>query len=153
MRHKLAMTAIALALAVQPAFAADTTTTTTPAAGTAQSTDTAPAVTTTPQTAAGTLWYTLHNGEMRASKLIGTAVRNPAGDNIGKVTEVLFDASGKVDAVVVGVGGFLGIGERDVAINFGSLSMSQDSDGRNTIVIDATKESLKAAPAWKWPNA
>lgn len=58
---------------------------------------------------------------MRASKLIGAAVRNDANESIGDINEIILDKDGKVAAVVVGVGGFLGMGEREVALEFKSL--------------------------------
>ncbi len=94
------------------------------------------------------MWYSPNNKEMRASKLIGTTVKNSAGESIGDVNEVLLDSSGKVAAVVLGVGGFLGMGEREVAVSFSSLRMSMDANNNNVITVDATKESLKTAPAW-----
>ena len=56
---------------------------------------------------------------------------------------------GKVTAVVIGVGGFLGIGERDVAVNFESLRLAQDSNNKK-VSLNVTKDSLKAAPEWQW---
>ena len=57
-------------------------------------------------------------GQWRASKLVGVDIYNNADENIGEVNELLVDASGRVLAVVVGVGGFLGIGEKNVALPF-----------------------------------
>ena len=105
------------------------------------------------EASAQVLRYTQGKDEMRASKLIGAAVKNPAGETIGDVNEVLFDSTGKVNAVVVGVGGFLGMGEREVAIAFGSLRMTRGDDGRTVITIDATKDALKGAPVWARPKA
>jgi len=48
-----------------------------------------------------------------------------------------------------GVGGFLGLGEKDVAINFQRVSWS-DRDGQRIIVVSATKEELQAAPEFEW---
>ena len=53
--------------------------------------------------------------QWRGSKLVGLAVYGPNNERIGDINEVLVDRSGKVEAVVIGVGGFLGIGEKDVA--------------------------------------
>ena len=53
-------------------------------------------------------WYSRQGNEMRASKLIGTTVQNDADESIGKINEVVLGKDGKVAAVVVGVGGFLG---------------------------------------------
>src|SRR5215211_7723359 len=53
--------------------------------------------------------------QWRSSKLVGLTVYGPNNERIGEINEVLVDRNGKVDAVVIGVGGFLGIGEKDVA--------------------------------------
>ena len=95
-------------------------------------------------------WYTHQGSEMRASKLIGTNVKNDAGESIGEINEVVLDKAGKVAAVVIGVGGFLGIGEREVAVNFGSLRLAHDNSGSTVVSLNATKDALKAAPEWKW---
>jgi len=57
-------------------------------------------------------------GQWRASKLEGLNVYNNNNEKIGDISELLVDESGKIQAVVVGVGGFLGMGEHDVAIAF-----------------------------------
>jgi len=95
-------------------------------------------------------WYTEHGNEMRASKLIGAAVVNDANESIGKISEVILGKDGKVAAVVIGVGGFLGIGEHEVAVKFESLRMSLDSNNKTIVSLNATKDSLKAAPEWRW---
>src|SRR5262245_32265850 len=59
----------------------------------------------------GTQWYSHQTDEMRASKLIGTKVVNAANETVGNVNEIVLTKDGKVAAVVLGVGGFLGIGE------------------------------------------
>jgi hypothetical protein len=95
-------------------------------------------------------WYARQAGELRASKLIGTSVKNAAGETIGDINEVVLGSDGKVAAVVIGVGGFLGIGEREVAVRFDSLQLKRGSDQSTIPVLIATKDSLKAAPEWKW---
>lgn len=59
--------------------------------------------------------------QWRGSKLIGVNVVGPSEERIGAVREVLVDHSGNAQAVVIGVGGFLGIGEKDVAVPFNTL--------------------------------
>jgi sporulation protein YlmC with PRC-barrel domain len=108
-----------------------------------------PPAATTPAEKMQPQWYTRQGGEMRASKLIGADVRNTANEDVGEVNDVILDKDGKVAAVVLGVGGFLGIGERDVAVEFKSLRFAE-KDGTPTITIDATKDALKSAPEWKW---
>jgi sporulation protein YlmC with PRC-barrel domain len=115
------------------------------------------APTATPATAAsGNLSYYKHTpGQMRASKLIGTNVRNQANETVGEINELILDKEGKVAAVVIGVGGFLGIGQREVALDYKSLNIKYDPNamtdaGATTVMINATKESLTNAPAWTW---
>src|SRR5215217_1486642 len=69
-------------------------------------------------------WITQEQpGQWRASKLEGLDIYNQNNEKIGDISELLVDSSGKVQAVVVGVGGFLGIGERDVAIPFDQIKL------------------------------
>lgn len=62
-----------------------------------------------------------HQGEWRTSKLIGLNVYNEQNEKLGDINELLVDKSGNIKAVVIGVGGFLGIGENDVAVSFDKL--------------------------------
>ena len=62
-----------------------------------------------------------HEGQWRASKLVGVDVYNEADENIGDINDVILDKSGKVANVIIGVGGFLGMGEHDVAVAFDKL--------------------------------
>jgi len=100
----------------------------------------------------GQMWYSHQADEMRASKLIGTKVVNTANETIGDINEIVLSKDGKVAAVVIGVGGFLGIGEREVAVNFESLRISRDQNKNLILTLNATKESLQAAPAWRWED-
>ena len=62
------------------------------------------------------------DGEMwRSSKLIGLNVYNDQDEKLGAISEILLDKSGKVDFVVIGVGGFLGIGQHDIKIELSKL--------------------------------
>jgi sporulation protein YlmC with PRC-barrel domain len=63
-------------------------------------------------------------GKWRATKLIGVDIYGPDNKKVGDVTEVLFDKTGKIEMVTVGVGGFLGMGSKDVAIPFEQVSWS-----------------------------
>jgi hypothetical protein len=86
--------------------------------------------------------------QMMASALVGTTVYNAAGESVGDVNDIVLAADGSPFALVVGVGGFLGIGEKDVAVSFGALSVSTDADGKLKLTLDTTKEELDAAPAF-----
>lgn len=112
------------------------------------------AQTTTPPPAASPagqpMWYSHQADEIRASKLIGTKVVNTANETIGDINEIVLGKDGKVAAVIVGVGGFLGMGEREVAMNFSSIRMSRDSDNNLVLTVNANKDALKNAPEWRW---
>lgn len=94
-------------------------------------------------------WYERVDDDWPASEMIGTTVRNTAGENIGEVNEIILASDGKVRAVILGVGGFLGMGERDVAVAFNSLKITRDSDNDEVITVDASKETLNNAPQWE----
>lgn len=65
-------------------------------------------------------------GKWRASKLMGVDIYGPDNKKVGDVTEVVFDKTGKIELVTVGVGGFLGIGSKDVAIPFEQVQWSEE---------------------------
>jgi putative membrane protein len=68
-------------------------------------------------------------------------------NKIGDVNDILLDKDGRVSTVIVGVGGFLGVGEKDVAVPFNALKVSEKG-GDRYLVIDATKEALEKAPGY-----
>ncbi len=61
------------------------------------------------------------NGTWRASKLVGLSVYNQSNERLGDINEILVDNTGKINAVIVGVGGFLGVGEQNVAVSFDQI--------------------------------
>ena len=65
-------------------------------------------------------------GSWRASKLMGLNVYNEANEKLGDINELLVDKSGKIEAVVIGVGGFLGMGEHDIAV-FANRAIARDA--------------------------
>ncbi|HEX2255188.1 MAG TPA: PRC-barrel domain-containing protein, partial [Afifellaceae bacterium] len=91
-------------------------------------------------------------GEVLADDLIGQTVysgRTEDAESIGDISDLVLDQEGSVTAVVVGIGGFLGIGQRDVALNFEELEFTQDENGELMIVVSATREELEAAPEFE----
>ncbi|WP_417582773.1 PRC-barrel domain-containing protein [Pelagibacterium sp.] len=83
-----------------------------------------------------------------ATEIIGETIYNSTGDDaeeIGDVNDFVLDQNGEIGAVVVGVGGFLGIGQKSVAINWSDLELSQDMDGNNRLVASMTREQLENA--------
>jgi hypothetical protein len=87
--------------------------------------------------------------DWRASNLIGSSIRNAANEPIGDINDLLIGADGEVSAVVVGVGGFLGIGEKNVALPFNELSFSKNENGNTVVMSKATKQTLESMPEWK----
>ena len=88
-------------------------------------------------------------GQWLASRFIGQIVTNQAGESIGDINDVLFDRTGRISTAVIGVGGFLGIGEKSVAISFSSLSFTADPTGKRVVSIPLSKEVLQAAPSFQ----
>jgi len=84
-----------------------------------------------------------------ARKLIGRSVKNPDGDTIGKIESVYLTADGKVDSVIVGVGGFLGLGEREAQLAWKDL---QIMDNGEKVVVNMTKDQLKAMAPYKYKD-
>jgi sporulation protein YlmC with PRC-barrel domain len=70
---------------------------------------------------------TSFNGDWRASKVVGLSVYNNNNENIGSINDLLMDKSGSIKAVVIGVGGFLGIGEHLVAIPFDQVKFADEA--------------------------
>lgn len=85
----------------------------------------------------------------RASKVIGESVKNEAGDNVGKIDDLLVRADGpnRVLFAVVSVGGFLGIGNKLVAVPYASLQTN--AKGEFTLP-GATKDALQNLPEFKY---
>jgi sporulation protein YlmC with PRC-barrel domain len=77
------------------------------------------------------------------------AVYDPKESKIGDVDDVLVDKSGKITGLVIGVGGFLGIGEKDVIVPFGSVKTAKKND-KWWLTLDETKDDLKKAPGFKY---
>lgn len=86
-----------------------------------------------------------HTSAIRAKKVIGTNVKNSAGEKIGEIEDVVLDKlSNNIMFAIVGFGGFLGMGEKYHPVPWSSLNYDEDENG---YVVNFTKEQLKAAPA------
>jgi sporulation protein YlmC with PRC-barrel domain len=84
--------------------------------------------------------------QILATALIGQTVYNNAEESLGDINDVLIDTSGETLAVIIGVGGFLGIGEKNVAVPYAALQTIQDSDANLRLVLDANREEIENAP-------
>ena len=83
-------------------------------------------------------------GEWRASKLVGVNVYNEANEKIGDINDVILDKAGKVENVVLGVGGFLGMGEHYVAVAYDKLKWSNEPP-RSTTASTTTSTTNRPA--------
>ena len=84
-----------------------------------------------------------------ANEFIGKTVYTTANENVGEINDLIFGNDGKIVGVVIGVGGFLGIGAKDVLVSLDSIRMTK-ADGSDTVqlVVDASKEALENAPSF-----
>jgi sporulation protein YlmC with PRC-barrel domain len=89
----------------------------------------------------------IQSDQIRASKMIGSSVYDVQNRDIGKVQDVILDRDGRVAAVVVDVGTFLGMGGKDVAVQ-----LSDIKSDNNRLTLDITKEQLQQAQAYQLEN-
>ena len=87
--------------------------------------------------------------ESLARVFIGQAVHNAAGENVGDVNDLVFDRKGRINSVILGVGGFLSMGEKSVGIPFSALTFNVGKNGDRVIVVALSKEALVKAPEFK----
>lgn len=84
---------------------------------------------------------------LTGEELIGTRVQGAQGEDVGEVSDVTLDASGAVASVVIDVGGFLGIGEKPVALGADDVTVTPDADGKGHVLkVSMTEDQLKALP-------
>ena len=103
----------------------------------AQPADRAAPAATTPVTSSEKMML---KNNWRASKLMGLDVYNEANEKLGDINELILDKNGKVNAVVIGVGGFLGMGEHDIAVTMDKLKFVEDPV-RTSSTATTTRES------------
>jgi sporulation protein YlmC with PRC-barrel domain len=85
------------------------------------------------------------SGDMAVSALLGTKVRNANKESIGKIDDIYVDKDSKITVVVVSVGGFLGVGSKDVAVKWGDITFGQE-DTSVVLTTSLTKDALMALP-------
>src|ERR1700682_5048154 len=129
---KIALITASLALLASPAFAED-----------AKTTGNAPAE---------AKFSTVSKDEMFSSKLKGLNVRNQKDESVGEITDLAIK-NHQIDALILSVGGFLGMGERYVAVSPSSVNVRYDSKNDKWLAsMNTTKDALKAAPEFKYPS-
>ena len=130
--QKIALITAALALLAAPVLAED-----------AKTTGTAPA---------NAKFATVAKDEMFSSKLKGLNVYNQKDESVGEITDIAIK-NNAVDALILSVGGFLGVGEHYVAVSPSSVNVRHDAKNDKWLAsMNTTKEALKAAPEFKYPK-
>jgi len=77
-------------------------------------------------------------------------VYDPQDNKIGEIMDVLVDHDGKATALIIGVGGFLGAGEKDVAVPFSAVQITNKNNNKWYLVMNSTKDALKNAKGFKY---
>jgi len=130
--QKIALITASLALLAAPVLAED-----------AKTTGTAPA---------NAKFATVAKDEMFSSKLKGLKVSNQKDESVGEITDIAIK-NHQVDALILSVGGFLGVGEHYVAVSPSSVNIRHDAKNDKWLAsMNTTKEALKAAPEFKYPK-
>ncbi len=128
--NKIALVAASLAVLAGPALA--------------QTSGTAPAE---------AKFSTVAKDEMFSSKLKGLNVYNQKDEKVGEITDLAIGKGEQIQAMILSVGGFLGVGEHYVAVSPSSVRVSYNKDKDTwTAKMNTTKEALKAAPEFKYPK-
>jgi hypothetical protein len=97
-------------------------------------------------------YSTVQKDEMFSSKLKGLNVYNQKDESIGEITDLAIK-NHQVDALILSVGGFLGMGEHYVAVSPSSVNVRYDNKNDKWMAsMNTTKEALKAAPEFKYPK-
>ncbi|MBO0663996.1 PRC-barrel domain-containing protein [Jiella flava] len=89
------------------------------------------------------------DAQLTADDLMGTTVYGPNDASVGEIGDIALNAQGKVDAIIVDVGGFLGIGEKPVAVGMDNLNFMRDKSGKLYLYTNFTEDQLKNAPEYK----
>jgi hypothetical protein len=134
MLNKFAMAATLVASLVAAAHAQQTTTST----GTV--------------TVQGQVLNTLPTDSTTVTNYYKQNVYDPSDAKIGEIADVLVGKDGKVEAFIVSVGGFLGVGEKDVAVPFSAVH-GTEKNGKWYLTMNSTKDALKAAHGYKYDRA
>ena len=90
---------------------------------------------------------TIYNGE--ATSILGRIVLGPDAKTVGRIVDVLVDDGGQPRAAVIDVGGFMGIGNRRIAVVWRALHFTADPNGAGSISLEMTVDQIKATPEYK----
>jgi sporulation protein YlmC with PRC-barrel domain len=92
---------------------------------------------------------TVPNSSLTVTDWYKQDVYDQSNNKIGQIADVLVGQDGQVNALIIGVGGILGAGEKDVAVSFNTVKATMKDD-KIYLTMDTTQDALKAAPAFKY---
>jgi hypothetical protein len=95
-------------------------------------------------------YYAVQPADMTASGLMRTDVYNLQDERLGRIEDLVIGGGREIAAVVVGVGGFLGIGERYAALPPSAVVLTRQPNGSMRAVVDATRDALRNSPEFKY---
>ena len=105
-----------------------------------------------PESRTGTTGFTAtgryNDNAILASRMIGSPVYDRMNEDVGKISDLVFARDGRVEAVIIGVGGFLGLGDKDVALPLDRLERTYDDSNRPKFTVQALRQDLEQAPAF-----
>ena len=99
--------------------------------------------------------YTATDSDNLATEIIGKQVYASAAadaEHIGDINNLVVGEDGAIQAAIIGVGGFLGIGEKNVAVSMDELEFVTAADNTERYVLETTKEALNSVPAFEWTD-
>ena len=85
----------------------------------------------------------------QVQSVLGREVRSSANENMGRIIDVIVDRAGRVRAAIIDFGGFLGVGNRRIAVDWNALHFNPDSNKRDVITLELTRDQVKKAPEYK----
>jgi sporulation protein YlmC with PRC-barrel domain len=106
---------------------------------------------TTAAFAEGAMMSSVPNSSLTVTDWYKQDVYDQSNSKIGKIDDVLVGQNGQVNALIVGVGGILGAGEKDVAVDFGAVKQTV-KDNKVYLTMNTTKDALKSAPGFKYDS-
>jgi hypothetical protein len=86
-----------------------------------------------------------------AEAILGQRVMDSEGNDLGRLVDVLVDVNGQPQAAVIDFGGFMGVGNRKIALHWSALHFNP-ADAKRKITLDMTPDQIKAAPEFRNPN-
>nr|QDF42232.1 PRC-barrel domain containing protein [Bradyrhizobium symbiodeficiens] len=88
-------------------------------------------------------------GASEAHGVLGRDVRSAAGEDMGRIVDVIVDRSGRVRAAAIDFGGFLGVGSRKIVVDWNALRFGKIANKKDSITLELTKAQVAAAPEYK----